>query len=457
MMGQPVIMSDVPPAAVWWSVFTLQDYNTRMVVLSTIVLGIAAGMAGVFLLLRKRALMGDVLAHAGLPGVALAFAFMVVWGQTGRALPGLLLGAIVTGWLGTALVLVIRSYTRIKDDAAMGLVLSVFFGLGIALLGMVQSLPQASAAGLEGFIYGKTASMVQSDFIAITVVAALAWLIIWAFRKEFTLLCFDEHFTRSLGWSVGGLDVGLLAVVTIIAVVGMQAVGLILIIALLIIPAAAARFWTNDLRAMLWCAAAIGGLSGWGGAVASALLPRLPAGAVIVLVAATLFLFSLCAGTAHGVVRRAWLQYRFRRKIDRQHLLRALYEILETHDTTPEGPRNVPVAFPALLSHRSWSVRRVRRMIRQALREDHLTREGTDQVQLTEAGYGEAARITRNHRLWEIFLIRHADLASSHVDRDADAVEHVLSVEMVRELEAQLGRWPTPRSPHTPLVPERPA
>ncbi|MBC2593236.1 metal ABC transporter permease [Ruficoccus amylovorans] len=430
-------------------VATLQDYNTRLVVLTTFILGLASGLIGSFLLLRKRSLMGDALSHACLPGIGLAFIIMVAAGETGKYLPGLLAGAAITGVAGVGLVMAVRNTSRIKDDTAMSLVLSVFFGGGISILAMAQDMPGASAAGLEYFIYGKTASMVMQDFWLLTGVAGLVLLGSLLLMKEFTLLCFDEGYGKSLGWPVHTLDLVMLALVTLVTVVGLQAVGLILIIAFLITPAAAARFWTENLKKMLLLAAVIGALSGWLGAAVSALLPRLPAGAVIVLTAASLFLLSMIFGSARGVLKRALGHARLKRKVGRQHLLRAVYEIQEAHcENESQAPANVPVPFDELSRKRSWTLKQLRKLIQRAGREDHIESFDGETLSLSESGYGEAARITRNHRLWEIFLITHADIAASHVDRDADSVEHVLSPDMVRELEQKLDMRTVPASPH---------
>ena len=232
----------MPEIADIWNVLFLRDYNTRLVVLSTMLLGCACGLMGGFLLLRKRSLMGDTLSHATLPGVALAFILAVVLGGDGKSLYFLLSGAAITGLLGCWGVLFICNNTRIKDDAAMGIVLSVSFGIGVALLGLIQNMPDGSAAGLESFIYGKTASMVLSDFRIILLVTLCVLACTLLLFKEFRLLCFDEGFAGALGWPVKYLDVLLLALVTAVTVTGLQAVGLILIISFLISPAAAARF-----------------------------------------------------------------------------------------------------------------------------------------------------------------------------------------------------------------------
>ena len=436
------------------NVLLLRDYNTRLVVICTLLLGCACGLMGGFLLLRKRSLMGDTLSHATLPGVGLAFIFAVLLGADGKSLPVLLLGATVTGVLGCWFVLLIRNHSRIKDDAAMGIVLSVFFGAGVAVLGFVQTMPQASAAGLEYFIYGKTASMVMSDFKILITVTVGVLVAAALFFKEFRLLCFDENFAAAQGWPVRWLDVLLLALVTLVTVAGLQAVGLILIIAFLITPAAAARFWSERLDRMLLLSALIGALSGWLGASISAFFPRMPAGALIVLVAAGFFIFSLLFGHARGVVVRALRQRRLRRNIGRQHLLRALYEILEGD---AEGVREVtirPVAFRQVRGRRTWTDARLRRYRHEAYQDGLVEEPQGEQITLTDAGLAAAARVTRNHRLWELYLIEYADVATSRVDRDADAVEHVLGERLVAQLEAKLrqlhaaGGVAVPASPH---------
>ncbi len=437
-------------------VLTLQDYNTRVVVVGAGLLGLAAGVIGTFMLLRKRALMGDALSHATLPGIGLAFIVMTHWGGDGKYLPGLLLGATVSSLIGVACVLLIRNLTRLKEDVALGVVLSVFFGLGVSMLGVIQTMKQGNAAGIESFIYGKTASMLASDAAMIAWAAggvAVACVLLF---KEFGVVCFDQGFAEAQGWPVVVLDVLMLLLVVAVTVIGLQAVGLILIIALLIIPPAAARFWTDRLWGMVVVSGVIGVLSGLFGAGLSALVPRLPAGAIIVTVAAVFFVISFVLGPSRGVVVR-WVNHtRLGRRIARQHLLRAMYEQSESagaSDTGSSGStQSGVVSWQQLLSARSWSQRRLSHQLRTAARQGLIQPTGDRRYCLTDRGLAEAGKVMRNHRLWEIFLITHADIAPSHVDRDADQIEHVLGHQMVEKLEALLqDRYPqlaVPPSPH---------
>jgi manganese/zinc/iron transport system permease protein len=238
----------------------------------------------------------------------------------------------------------------------------------------------------------------------------------------------------------------------VVTLVGLQAVGLVLIIALLIIPSAAARFWTSRLLPMALASACIGMVSGILGTMVSASAPRLPSGAMIVLVASALFGFSLFFGSDRGLVAMVWRRFTVDRRIDRRHLLRAMYELQEV-----AGSRAVNLSD--LLGKRSWSRGRLQRAIRRAFFSELLKPLGVEQYALTRNGQVEAARLVREHRLWELYLISHADVAVANVDRDADAIEHVLDPAMIAELESMLAGnvgvgSPVPASPHdlNPLV-----
>ncbi len=423
----------------WRRVLLLEDYNTRLVLLGTSLLGFAAGTVGSFTLLRKRSLMGDALSHATLPGICLAFVLTTLAGGDGKSLLVLLTGATISGVIGLGAILFIRNATRIKEDAALGIVLSVFFGMGVAVLGVAQQMRTGHAAGLEGFIYGKTASMVPLDVQLIAAAALAVSVVCLLMFKELKLLCFDESFAAARGHPVIVLDVVLMMLVVAVTIIGLQAVGLILMIALLVVPACAARFWTERMSVMTLTAAGIGAVSAFFGAGASALLPRLPAGAMIVVLATGVFAVSMVFAPARGLLARAVRRYRLEAKVQRQHLLRAVYERLEARGAAPQASQqneSLPVPIEELLATRSWSRRELTRCIGRAESKGLLRFDPDGQVWLSRAGCREAVRTVHQHRLWELYLIEYAHIAPSHVDRDADAIEHVLDAGMVAELEA---------------------
>lgn len=421
----------------------LRDYNTRVVLLGTMLLGISGGLVGVFLLLRRRSLAADVVSHATLPGIAVAFlALEALQPGSGKSTPALLVGAFVSGILGLFCTTAIQRYTRIKEDAAMALVLSVFFGMGVALFTVVQSVPSGNSAGLGHFIYGKAASLVAADVKLIAWSSLAVTILFFCLFKELTLLSFDEQFAASQGWPVFLLDLLLLAMVTSITVIGLQSVGMLLVVALMVIPATAARCWTHDLKRMTVISAAIGGSSAVIGVLASALLSRLAAGAVIVLAGTGMFIVSILFGSRSGVISQLIARFRRDRVIGNDHLLRALFEIIEPRcspgrDTVEQLPAHF-VTVADLCDKRPWSLTRARTLIRRAEALGLVVDYGGSGVKFTERGAIAAARVVRNHRLWEMYLIEYVDRPPSRVDRDADSIEHFLGPELVARLERML-------------------
>ena len=233
-------------------------YNAALVGIGAALLGFAAGAAGTFLFLRKRALVSDAVAHATLPGVGLAFIAMVVLGGDGRNLVGLLTGSAVTAWIGLLIVEWITRRTRLAEDAAIGAVLSVFFGVGIVLLTVIQTMSSGRQAGLESFLLGSTAGMLFQDAVVIAAGGALALALTLVLRRPMTLVAFDAQYAAASGYDVRRIDLAMMGLVMAVTVIGLKVVGLILIVALLIIPAVTARFWTERSGRVLWIASFIG-------------------------------------------------------------------------------------------------------------------------------------------------------------------------------------------------------
>ncbi|MBX3395557.1 MAG: metal ABC transporter permease [Phycisphaerae bacterium] len=421
---------------------TLQDYNTRIVVIGTTLLGAAAGVIGTFAYLRKRAMVGDALSHSTLPGIAVAFLI-----TESKSLGALLLGAAVSGALGVFCVIGLGRFRRIKVDAAIGIVLSVFFGMGMVLMTIIQKMQTGNQAGLDRFIYGKSAGMILSDALLIGAAAVGVALGSVLFFKEFRLVCFDADFGASLGRSPLVIDALMMTLVVVTTVVGLQAVGLILVVALLIIPAASARFWTDNLRRMTVLAALFGAVSCWIGATFSALVSNVPTGAVIVVCAGFVFFLSMLFAPLRGLAAELFRQATLRRRIAYQNLMRAMAEREEQDGTGAAS------TFNELLLKRSWTASTLKSLLRRGQRLQEVAKLSFDRYALTRPGRLKADRVLRNHRLWEAYLIRHADIAPSHVDRDADMIEHILSPELVRELESTLSAGgEIPPSPHGEVV-----
>lgn len=382
-------------------------YNATLVTIGASLLGFAAGMSGSFLFLRKRALVSDAVAHATLPGLVLGFLCMVMLGGDGRNLFGLLIGSAVTATLGLFSVGWMTNRTRLSEDAAIGAVLSVFFGFGVVLLTAIQGLNLGRQAGLDSFLLGATAGMLFQDAVVIAVGGFVAVGVTLALRRPLLLITFDPTFAQTAGYRVDRLDLIMMALVMAVTVMGLTVVGLILIIALLIIPPSAARFWTDESPHLLWIAGVIGGFSGYLGSALSATLPDLPTGPIIALSAFAVFagsmLFAPRRGMVASLIRRRSMQLRVHR---RQGLL-AL-------------GRGEPIFDRLTLG---------------VLQREGLMR--ADQV-ATEEGAAEAAHALRDERRWTVArrLYREDIIAGRH--DGLTPIEDVLTADEIDEVDSYI-------------------
>lgn len=286
------------------------DYTLRTVALGGAVLGVVSGVLGCFAVLRRESLIGDALSHAALPGVCIAFLI------AGRDLGVLLVGAGIASWLGVYFISLLTGMTRLKQDAAMGIVLTAWFAAGIALLTYIQARPDASQAGLSNFIFGQAAAMVERDVQLISAVGLVAFLVLALFWKEFKLITFDPAFAAANGFRVQFFSLLLSTLIVVAVVLGLQLAGVILMVGMLIAPGIAARQWTHKLEQMVILAAVFGAFAGGTGAVLSAVDRNLPTGPMIIVVAFLLVLISICFAPGRGLI---WSL--LRQRADRRHAM----------------------------------------------------------------------------------------------------------------------------------------
>ncbi len=387
---------------------TLQlGYNATLVTIGAALLGLAAGATGTFLFLGKRALVSDAISHATLPGVALAFMAMVALGGDGRALPGLLLGSAISSAVGLLCVSALTNRTRLSEDAAIGAVLSVFFGLGVVLLTVIQSMSTGRQAGLESFLLGSTAGMLWTDALVIALGGALVLALVALLRRPMTMVAFDPEFAAGAGMNVRRIELAMMGLALAITVVGLKIVGLILIVALLIIPAVAARFWSERVDHVVLLAGGIGGVSGYVGAAISATAPGLPTGPIVVLVAFGLFALSLVLAPGRGVLAAILRHRRFQARV---HVRQGLLALAQGQ----------PIYEPLTLR-----LMRGRGLIR------------ADGV-ATKAGRAQAARALLDERRWQLLRSDPAhEEAAAHYD-GLTPLESVLTPDQLRALDRGL-------------------
>lgn len=303
------------------------DYTLRTITLGTAILGAVTGMLGSFAVLRKQSLLGDAISHAALPGIAIAF--LITGAKDSNTL---LLGALVSGLIGTFWIRGIITKTHLKSDTALGLILSLFFGFGMLLLTFIQKQPNANQAGLDKYLFGQAATLVESDVWLMAIVTGLCLIVLLLFWKEFKILLFDKDYAKTLGFNTKTIDILITTFIVLAIVLGLQTVGVVLMSAMLLAPAAAARQWTNSLATMVFLSAIFGAFSGVFGTAISASQNNLSTGPVIVLVAAVFVLISFIFSPSRGLLFKQIRFIKNRRDLELHKTLAFMYHIAETHD-----------------------------------------------------------------------------------------------------------------------------
>ncbi|RLJ99816.1 metal ABC transporter permease [Ruegeria conchae] len=392
-----------------WDALTLQlGYNATLVAIGATLLGISAGVTGTFLFLRKRALVSDAISHATLPGVCLAFMALVAFGGDGRNLIGLLVGSAISAWVGLLCMNWLTRHTRLAEDAAIGAVLSVFFGFGVVLLTVIQTMGVGRQAGLEGFLLGSTAGMLWADALVIAIGGAATLLLVMIIRRPMTMVAFDPEYAAARGLPVHRIDLAMMGLVMAVTVVGLKIVGLILIVALLIIPPVTARFWTERSDRVVLLAGISGGLSGFLGAGISASAPNLPTGPIIVLVSFGSFALSLLFAPVRGVLAAVLRHLRFQRRVHIRQGLLALAQGQKIYE---------PLTI---------------RLLRRAgiVRADGVA---------TDEGKARAAKALRDEKRWEFVRADQAHEATAALYDGLRDIETVLTRDQIAEIDRRIG------------------
>ncbi|MCX6182073.1 MAG: metal ABC transporter permease [Bacteroidetes bacterium] len=406
---------------------SLKEANVRYVVLGTILLSVASSVIGCFALLRKRALIVDSISHSVLPGVCIGFMI------SGTKDPLFLLGgAMLTGWLSIYFIDIITRYSKIKADTAIGLNLSVFFAVGILLLTIIQNSGNPNQSGLSDFLFGKAATMVESDMLTFGGMALLVISGVALFYKQFVLISFDMNFAKTIGLNIKFYEF-VLSILTVMAVaIGIQTVGVVLMAAMLITPAATARYWTDNLRMMLLIAAVIGAFSGIAGAFISYTYDNMPTGPWIVIVFSLIAIASMIFAPRKGIVAKWFRQKQNSYKIMEDNILKAFYHLGEK-----EGDFYKKRTVEDLMNLRKFERGRLLNGLKWLSAENTIVHINDTYV-LSKRGKAAGERIVRIHRLWELYLKKYLRVADDHVHDDAETIEHIITPELELQLEKLL-------------------
>lgn len=404
------------------------DQNVAWVLLGSVLLGVSASVIGGFALLRKRALIGDALAHAALPGVMMAFLLL----QT-RDPWIMLLGAMFSSFVGFYLIDWLPKHTKLKADAALAITLSFFFALGLMLLSYIQGLEVENKSGLDKILFGQAASMTRDDINLLLVVTLFVLVNVVLFFDKFRLIAFNRQYAQTLGVKVNRYELLLALLIVLAVVVGLQLVGVVLMAAVLLTPAAAARFWSNQLARILMIAAVLGALSALISTHISYLAPAMPTGPWMVVSLSILFFISLLFAPHKGLLNRARQRQQLGRKVAEENILRTLFKLLERKEF-----KETIFNHSDIQTLRSMELSTLKSTL-SLLAKKGLVQLSTQGVTLTPAGLEQAGLLTHRHRLWESYLNQEVELDGAQAHKQAERIEHILTAAQAEQLEQQMG------------------
>ena len=409
----------------------LRDPNVWFVVIGGLFIHTSTAVVGTFAFLRKRSLLGDGIAHSLLPGVCLGF---MASGE--KNLIFLLGGAFLTGWTSTILVDYIVNKSKIKQDTAIAIVLSTFFGLGIVLLTIIQRGNFGNHSGLDHFLFGQAAAISRTDVYVFGVLAAIILIPIFLFFKSFSILSFNPDYAKSVGMPVRFMEMLMTSLTVLAIAAGIQALGVVLVSALVFTPAAAARFWTNKLPKMIILAALMAVISGIFGAYISYQYAGMPTGPWIVIGLFVATFFSFLFAPERGFLKRFKNRRGTSIKIRDENVLKAIFQYNEKnggHDKL-----NLKLSASDFLTIREFQTNTLMKGLKSLIGQGYVNHLD-DKYYLTESGKKESKRIVRLHRLWEQYLLKRTSIDTDHVHSGAEAIEHILTPEIEAELTKELG------------------
>lgn len=417
--------------------FTFQDPSVAWVVLGITLLGIGSAYVGTFSFLDKKALLGDAISHAVLPGICVGF---ILAGEKNPFY--IVTGAFLSGGLATFLSSWLNKNTKLSEDSIIATILSVFFGIGIVLLTALQKSGNPEIAGLNSFIFGNAIGISESDLFLYGSLSLTIILVLTLFLKEFRLMVFDPSFGKAIGFPMQSIRFLFNVLMILAVVIGIQAIGVVLMAALLITPGAAARFWTDRLNPLLILAALFSVVSGILGTYISFILPQMPTGPWVVVFLSFFALLSFLVSPKSGMIYRFISRRKYLQKTHRDHLMKALYKGLENGEKSI-SIENIYALYP-------FQKREIDQSIVHLKKLEYII-ENQSSILLTEKGISESMRIVRLHRLWELYLNESMNIAPDHVHESAEQMEHLLTPELEALLEKRLN-YPA-LDPHQETIP----
>lgn len=381
---------------------------------------LSAALVGVVTFLRKQSLLGESLSHAAFPG--LIFGVLAAGGLSQSELAPFIIifGAFLSALLGLLSIYFLEKFLKIRPDSALCFVLSVFFGIGITLASRVQFTETALYKQSLSYLYGQAATMTDIHIFIYGILSFFVLVSVLLFYKEIQAVTFDRDYSKTVGIRVYLVEGVVYFLIVLAIVIGIRSVGVVLMSAMLIAPAAAARQYTNKLSRMLVYAGIFGLISGYLGNYFSVLF-FIPTGPMIALVAGTIAFFSLLFAPERGLITRMLRILHFRTDTIVENILKSMWRHGEA------------VSFKELAEYHEASIPYLFWVLRKLKSSGWITKTHS-KYKLTSDGQIRAAHIVRLHRLWEVYLADYLGVGAEKVHHSAEEMEHILTPEIEKEL-----------------------
>lgn len=402
-----------------------RDPVLRAPTIGSMLMCLAAALVGVIVFVRKRSLLGEALSHATYPGVTGAIVFAGMFSLDQNMPLIILLGATLSALVGFFLIDFLERKLKVSDDAALCFVLAFFFGIGITIASYAQNSYTTLFQQIQLYLYGQTATMTDRHILIYGLLTTLIIATLFLFYKETLALSFDRQFATASGMASRLVQFLFIGLVVTAVVVGIRSVGVILMSAMLIAPAAAARQFTNRLSHMFFLSGLFGIFSGFLGTYLSVAFPGIPTGPMIVLVAGTIAFYALLLAPQRGLLIRYWRVVRFRSHQMEENLLKWMWHLSQSGEKA--------VTFSTIAHKHAFSTGRLLLLLFRLRLAGWLKRRDANYV-LTPLGTKKGARIVRLHRLWEVYLVNALGLGVERVHKSAEEMEHILTPELERKL-----------------------
>lgn len=438
-----------------WSYFT--DAVLRAPTIGCMLMSMAASLVGVIVFVQKRSLLGESLSHAAYPGVtsAAVLSVLLIPGQEELFAVFILVGALVSALIGLKLIDLLEKKFKVRNDSALCFILSAFFGIGLTIASRIQITHPQEYKQIQVYFYGQAATMTDVHIVIYGTLAVLIALAILLFFKELQALTFDRAYACSIGLPGKLVENVTYFLIALAVVVGIRSVGVVLMSAMLIAPAVAARQYTHKLSQTFILAAFFGIVSGFLGNYLSVEVTELlserfpnqrislPTGPMIVLSAAFFCFFSLLFAPKRGVLVRLYRICSFRYRCLQENMLKAIWRLDQKNQISFRELSAMQHASPLYV----WFV--VKRLVRQGWLEP----VGKKFYKLTMDGWHRGSHIVRLHRLWEVYLVDYLGVGVERVHRNAEEMEHILTPELEKELTSLLAD-PKQDPHHQPIPPK---